>query len=413
MPLKTRKITKEIGEGRSKSIYIPPECHDTAVLIAFFNPAKFRRILANALYIIKILKEQNIPLFTVECVFHRAKPQIPHADLVLHSNSYMFYKEQLWNKLEPIVPEKYTKLVFLDADVMFDTPDWVDQISKELDVHDIIQPYDQASWLTPDNKRIRSKKFSYAAAIVMNKPLTNYNIHEYHPGFAWALKRDIFRRIGGFFSRSIIGGGDVTFAINLLKTTVTNKLFSIAVNESFGNLIFDEWKKYNKQFKLVNPSLGFLRNRALHLFHGVKENRQYVSRYYAISNVLTKSWDEEILLNKDGLFEFKNDVVNKTLLGYFKGRNEDIPIEEANRITRKRKLLPTEPTSVRRTLPVEKGGTVRSNSDDTKVVDAPAPAPAPAAAPAPAPAAAPAAPAPTPDPAPAPAPAAAPAAAPA
>lgn len=330
----TRRAKDGLGYGRSKSIYIEPEIHDTAVLIAFFNPARYKRILKNALYIIQILAEQHIPVYVIECVFGSEKPQIPNPTLVVHSDSYMFYKEQLMNKLEPLVPEKYKKLVFLDADILFDTPDWVDQISTALDKYDIIQPFNQACWLTPDNTRIRSKKMSYAFAIVTKKTLNSQTMHHYHPGFAWAIKRDIFRKIGGFFPRSVIGGGDVTFVLNLFPIQVTDQLFFIAINEQFGKIILDAWRTYNDTFKKVNPTLGFLANRALHLFHGVKENRQYVSRFQDISKVMTKTWDEEITTNNDGLFEFRNPEVNTVLLNYFKGRNEDIPLEEAESIVR-------------------------------------------------------------------------------
>jgi len=328
----TRKRFTGLGEGRSKSIYVPPTLHDTAVLIAFFNPAKFKRILKNALYIISILKEAQIPCFVAECTFHNSKPQLPGANLVLNSNSYMFYKEQLLNKLEPLVPEKYTKLIFLDADILLDTPDWIDQTSEALNNFDIIQPFSQASWLTPDNTRIRSKKLSYAFAIVTKKTINITTLHDYHPGFAWGMKRDIFRKLGGFFPRSIVGGGDVAFILNLLPLHVTDELFFTAISPDFGKFILPSWQEYNTRFKQVNPKLGFLANKALHLFHGVKENRQYVSRYQNVYELLQGEWDDEITTNPDGLFEFKRPEINKVVLNYFKGRNEDISLEAANNI---------------------------------------------------------------------------------
>ena len=72
-----------LGEGRSKSIYIEATLHDTAVLIAFYNPARFKRILTNALYVINMLNEKKIPVFIIECVFHKNKQQIPNATLVV------------------------------------------------------------------------------------------------------------------------------------------------------------------------------------------------------------------------------------------------------------------------------------------------------------------------------------------
>jgi hypothetical protein len=337
MSRKSRKIRTEIGEGRSKSIYIEPTHHDTAVLMAFFNPAGFKRILRNVLYIMSVLNNSKIPFYVVECVFKGAKPQIPGATLVVHSDSYMFYKEQLLNKLEPLVPKQYTKLVFIDADIMFDTPDWIDQISLSLNKHDIVQPFNQATWLTPDNTRIRSKKMSYGFAIVKKKPINAHNMHDYHPGFAWAFKRDIFHRIGGFFNRSVIGGGDITFILNLFPIPVTDELFYTAVEGNVGKIIIDAWKVYNENFKKVAPTLGFLPNRALHLFHGVAANRQYVKRYHTISQVLKGTWDQEVKVNNDGLFEFINPHVNETVYNYFKGRNEDIPLEQAERFTQRRR----------------------------------------------------------------------------
>lgn len=377
---RSRKIRKEIGEGRSKSIYIEPTHHDTAVLIAFFNPAGFKRILRNALYIIKVLKGSKIPVYVVECVFNGAKPQIPDATLVLHSNSYMFYKEQLLNKLEPLVPKEYTKLIFIDADILFDTPDWIDQISVALDQHDIVQPFNQATWLTPDNTRIRSKKMSYGYAIVTQKPINTFNMHDFHPGFAWAFKRQTFQQIGGFFTRSIIGGGDITFVLNMFPTPVTDEVFYVAVEGHVGKLIIDAWKEYYENFKKIAPTLGFLPNRALHLFHGVAANRQYVKRYHTISEVLKGTWDEEVLVNKDGLFEFKNPVVTDTVHKYFKGRNEDIPLEEAERITQHRRT--------RRTPGIRTGGKARTIEhlgtvkDDTVISPTPSlPTPTPNAPP--------------------------------
>jgi len=332
MAFKTRKRFVGVGEGRSKPIYIEPTVHDTAVLIPFYNPARYKRILKNALYVISTLKEKNIPVFVAECVFHKYKPQIPNATLVLKSDSYMFYKEQLLNKLVPHVPKKYTKLIFLDADIIFDTPDWVDTTSAALNKFDIIQPYSESCWLTPDNTRIRSKKNSYAYAIVTKKDISNSTTHDYHPGFAWAMKRDVFVKIGGFFEKSIIGGGDVTFVLNLFPFHVTDEFFFKASQSGFGKYIIDAWREYNDAFKKVNPTLGYLSNKALHLFHGVKEDRQYISRYKNIADAMKGTWDDEVTTNSDGLFEFKRPEMNSILLSYFKGRNEDISVQEANKI---------------------------------------------------------------------------------
>jgi hypothetical protein len=249
--------------------------------------------------------------------------------MVVHSNSYMFYKEQLINKLETVVPEQFTKLAVIDGDILFDSPDWVDQTSRALDEHDIIQPFNQACWLTPDNTKIRSKKPSYAFGLVNDRLKTPRSIHMFHPGFAWAFKRDVFTKIGGFFSHAIIGNGDMLFVFNFFKDEVPDFWVNEVLRTRF---ILDTWPQYHAKFKEINPKVGFLPNKALHLFHGVRQNRQYTTRYKSVSHMLNGTWDEQISTNPDGLLEFKNPEISKLVLEYFRRRNEDIPLDEAERI---------------------------------------------------------------------------------
>jgi hypothetical protein len=336
--MNTRKQRLEIGDGCSKSSYIEPTVRDTAVLLAFFNPAGFKRILNNILYVIKTLKEKNIPYFVIECVFGDNDPQIPNATMVVKSNSYMFYKERLINKLEPHIPEQYTKLVCMDSDIIFEIPDWVDKTSQALDTFNVIQPFSEAAWLRPDNTIVLIKKMSYAFGIANNQIDDIYdstqglnNMYTFHPGFAWAFQREFFRKIGGFYDRGIIGSGDMLFAFNFFNGGIPDLWVQ---HNLFGNGFFiDKWNKYNANFVSAKPHIGFIPNKAYHLFHGVRENRQYLTRYGSVSNMLTGKWEDQIMLNADGLFEFKNPEINECLLEYFKARNEDIPLEEAERIT--------------------------------------------------------------------------------
>jgi hypothetical protein len=344
-----KKRTSELGEGRSKSIYIEPTVNDTAILIAFYNPARFRRILNNVLYIIKILKEKNIPCFVAECVFNGAAPQIPKADLILHSNSYMFYKEQLLNKLEPHVPEQYTKLVALDGDIMFDVPDWVDQISHALNKYDVIQPFDKACWLAPGNERIRNWKHSYAYGIAHGFKATPKNLHLYHPGFAWAFRRKTYCDLGGLYPNAIIGNGDMLFTHNFLHDAVPD----FWVKETLKTTItIEAWPEYHANFKRVAPKLGYINVRALHLFHGLANHRQYKTRYSDVAHLLMKKWDDYIVVNKDGLTEFKDPGMRNMLLKYFKGRNEDIPLEAAIRATQPAKTRKAVVPNLNQELPV-------------------------------------------------------------
>lgn len=349
----SRKFTG-LGEGRSKDIYVEPTVKDTAVLLAFYNPARFRRLLKNALYLIEIFKRNKIPYFVAECVFDGKAPQIPGATLVVRSNSYMFYKEQLINLLEKKVPKQYTKLVMLDADILFDAPDWIDQISYALERVDIIQPYATACWLSPDNKRVASNKKSYAYAIVHKLPLNDQTVHTYHPGFAWAFKRSTFQAMGGFYPKAIVGAGDMLFAFNFYKRGIPESYITNFMKTRF---MIDDWAAYNERFKSLNAKVGYLNLKALHLFHGLVVGRQYATRHELIKKRLIKPWDEMITINADGLTEFRDPSLHKFLLPYFKGRNEDVPLKEALNYTRRIRRTPAPaPAPVQVPVKLNQGG---------------------------------------------------------
>jgi len=120
-----------MGVGQSK---------DTAVCLVIFNPAESKRILMNYLYTVNLLTLQEIPWFTMELVFNEKDPEIPVAPNVFHvrSNSYMFHKERMCRVMERKLPSKFTKVVFMDADLIFSKNSWYSDISNLLNTHDVV-----------------------------------------------------------------------------------------------------------------------------------------------------------------------------------------------------------------------------------------------------------------------------------
>lgn len=163
-------------------------------------------------------------------------------------------------------------------------------------------------------------------------------MHMYHPGFAWAFKRSIFVKLGGFYERSIIGGGDIAFILPMFPKRLSDADFIKAnLHGKFGEFVLDSWREYDDNFRKVKPSIGFIPIRLFHLFHGVQQDRKYTERYAAISKALHSSWQREISINNDGLYEFNNPQLNDVLYKYFADRNEDIPLEKAEELVRQRR----------------------------------------------------------------------------
>jgi len=67
---------------------------------------------------------------------------IPEANVVVRSNSIYFSKENLWNILEKHIPDKYEKIVYVDADILCTDPNWLNRTAEKLDKYKIVHATD-------------------------------------------------------------------------------------------------------------------------------------------------------------------------------------------------------------------------------------------------------------------------------
>jgi hypothetical protein len=287
-------------------IYAKPTRKDLAVVIPFFNPTKSMRIIQNILFVTNLLSTTGIPYFVVEAATGSTPFTFTEAPNVFQyrTASYMFYKENLIVAAEKRIPAEFTKLLLLDSDILFDAPNWYDQISAILDSKQVIQPFSEAIWLGPDFVPGQRKHNMF-------QPEKG----ETHPGFAWAFRRDWYSRVG-FFEYAIIGGGDIMFYFRLKS----------------GN--FSRHRCYKEDFDALAPipppSVGFVNFNVYHLFHGPLKSRQYLSREEVLWTFLQSKGLTRVSAlverREDGIFEWMpryRDEVNALMLTYFKGRHDD------------------------------------------------------------------------------------------
>ena len=299
--------------------YNIPTCNDTAVCLCFFSPSGFIRPKMNFLFIESMLKASQIPVFTVECVIKDQPPLLQNPTLQVRSESPLFYKEHLYNLLVPKIPEQYTKLVFLDADILFDASNWIDDISKALDTYDTVQPFFLAHWLDVDYKKILTSNNSTIYALKNLNALKNKDIYSYHPGFAWAMRRDFFTKIGGFFDRCLFGTGDSFFAhIWVVNQTGNNVALQTCP------LIDKEYIDWITHVIPIPKTVTYLPFTIYHLYHGSLTNRQYNNRYERINKIVkTNEWDLYFYKNNDNVYETKDPILIDLLIKYFNSRYED------------------------------------------------------------------------------------------
>jgi len=291
---------------------------DMAVILVYFNFVKSNRILQNLYTVKSLLDNAQIPYFITELAFSsdefvfNPQPNI----FQFKTDSYMFYKENLIFCAEKLIPESYDKICLMDADILFDNPEWYTVISQQLNEYNIVQPFKKAHWLQFD---FSIQMLKENVVDELSSDVINYGLE--HPGFAWAFTRNVFNDLD-FFDKSIISSaGDA-----ILTFKITSKM-DRHTNDSVIKFYETQFKtkfKVNSTHEFSSCDLNIY-----HLYHGSLGNRQYVSIHDVVSNYLSRrniKLIDMVERREDNLLEwkpkFKNDM-NIMMLNYFTLRKDD------------------------------------------------------------------------------------------
>lgn len=292
---------------------------DLGAVVAFFSPSDYVLPKKNLQRVLAQLCDANIPVIVAQVVRPDKTPEPVPAGVVnrvWYSNHTLFWKENLWNLGAQILPTK--KLLFIDADVIFAASDWPQKISRALDEYDLIQPFENCVWLNQNHDGVELRRKSAAVAL-------HARMHprpdEYHPGFAWAARRESFVRMGGWYEFHPAGGGDTVTSYALAETEYGEQWFSNLRTESY------VWKRqsfrrYRARVQNANLKIGYLAGDTVqHLWHGAREFRRYIGRLVFMPQI---GFDEYPLQHRpDGLLEWSDEAHNLGAQAYFDQRRED------------------------------------------------------------------------------------------
>jgi hypothetical protein len=283
--------------------YDRPRRTDLAVCFVFFNPARSKRLLMNYMYTVEKMRTALIPWYTIELCFGDSPPEIYDA-IHVRSKSVLFHKERLCALLERKVSWWYTKVLFLDADIVFSQSGWYDDLSRLLDTHDAVQPFASAVWLDLTYTKANQERLS---VLYMDKSKT-YD-PAYHPGFGWAFRRSWFRKTG-FFQYGITGSGDTLSAAAWLGVEFPKGYLRPALAPAY-----EDFKK------LPKPRISCLPGTIYHLWHGTHANRKYVERHKVLDGI--RDIRTVVRANGDDVWELTDRKLESGLRDYFAGREDD------------------------------------------------------------------------------------------
>jgi hypothetical protein len=293
------------------------------VIVVISNPCLYaRRYQLFNQFVNRMNEDDNVELYVVEMAYKEQKFIVTNSSNPKHfqirCDIPLWHKENMVNlAVKNLLPKNYKAFAWIDADVEFESNTWSLDTLKLLNGYkDVVQIFSHAVDMDKDETTLNIfNSFGYSYA--KNKQYTSKGLDYWHPGFAWAITRKAYEKIGKLYDVGVLGSGDNIMAFALINKSkhYVNSKYSDDYNNSM--LEFQE--------KAKTLRLGYVPGVIRHYYHGKKKNRNYVERTtilakYQYSPVKDVTYDKNGIIVPTECFsnEFKEDIMS-----YFRERKED------------------------------------------------------------------------------------------
>lgn len=287
-------------------------------IMVISNPCQYKRRYKLAeQFKWRMAAEPNVKLYVVELsydsVFHVTNPNNPRHLQIDTRTPPLWVKENLINiGVRQLLPKSWKAFAWIDADIEFESAHWADDTLKILNgSSDVVQLFSHCIDMNAAQEPMNTfTSFAYQHCHTGRKQF-------WHPGFAWAMTRKAYDRIGSVFEYNILGAGDNTFAKSLLGFGPS----SLKPKNSKG--FKEAVKEYQERVRTLR--LGYVPGIIRHFYHGSKKNRGYMDRWKIL---IKHQYDprKHIVKLSNGLIAPSENCPQELLddiRKYFESRKED------------------------------------------------------------------------------------------
>jgi hypothetical protein len=267
------------------------------------------------------MMRQGIRPYVIEARLPGDDWQVPSAIASrVEVDSILWHKERLLNVLIKQLPSRFTKVAWVDCDVIFARDDWAATTSRVLDEFPVAQLFSHGVFLDKDQQPGNwwgSKKHARYPSVAYQQG--NAHPGSKHPGLAWAGRRDWLDEIG-LFDRYVLGSGDVVMAYGFFSEPnhdLDQRLPPRAVAYA------RDW--IGKARERIGGRVGCVPGTALHLWHGDLKDRKYNDRH-TLLKLNSFDPDRHLRKNADGCWEWSDEApadLIEAVTNYFRERKED------------------------------------------------------------------------------------------
>lgn len=350
-------MTEHFYDLGNKSIHradlTPIDTKDFYVITCVSNSRRFRS--RNHLYrrFAKHMEESGVKLYTVELAYGERPFEITldnyGHELRLRTREELWHKENMLNYALSCLPNDWKYVAWVDADVTFMRPDWAHETVQLLQHYDWLQMFSVALDIGPhptyepigsnygfmycyqnqlENKQIPPLMVDGK----LNKDRYNPSIPYYkgagskvfwHPGYAWAARRDAISRAGGFLDTGILGAGDHHMALGMIG--MARDGMPPNVSEGYLNSVL-RWQ--DRCLNYTRKNVGYMPGTIHHAWHGSKTHRKYWDRW----KILTENGFDpyhDVTRDHQGILQLVDHRDDRSIRlrdqvrAYFNQRNED------------------------------------------------------------------------------------------
>lgn len=284
---------------------------DMAVITCHFNWCGYVTPDRNLNRFLFLMESANIPVYGVELSLTdnfvtKDRPNWKH--IKVKKENICFQKEACLNLIETLLPQKYTKIAWIDYDMHFSNENWYQEASEKLETYKLLQLYSTLIETDKTGKAIIKKE----STVYLGGPLSDGRWNG-PPAGALAARREMWRN-GGLYPYSFLGASDGIFINTLYDVPMWLKN-----EESSKN--YTEWKSKIQKY-ISKKDISFVEGDILHEWHGDKDGRNYYGRNFITEGI---NYDTDIFLNDDGILEIVKSKIGvvDNIIDYFEGRNED------------------------------------------------------------------------------------------
>lgn len=244
------------------------------------------------------------------------------------------YEQEIWTKESLLniamqhLPPDWKYVAWVDADLIFARPDWVSETLHQLQHYHFVQMFSIAMDLSPGYEPIGAHQgFAYSYMQGKEVPPDGYYekakksqiINKWHPGYAWAARRDGIDAVGGLIDWAILGAADNHMARALVGQV--EKSANPKIHTNYMKRLL-QWQKRSEE--KIKRNIGYVQGTILHYWHGSKFNRRYWDRWKIL---IDNDFDPEIDIYRDsrGIYKLTGNKpkLRDQIRQYMKQREED------------------------------------------------------------------------------------------